>query len=144
MRSCAADCIPHGGVFDKCSPKDYQWSCVHPLNTVRKCNLQSYDIINWRTHQAKITKDKFHNLPDDAVVGEYILTIYPTIYRIEAGHQTRTLVSKGCLLVDLDIGTLPPAKKLKLSDSPKKRRTNSSIKSENDIQTQDQRIQDIP
>jgi hypothetical protein len=127
----------------KCSPKDYQWLWMHPLTIVRKCNLQDHDLINWRTH-AKITKDKLHNLAGDAAIGEYILTIYPKLYRIEADHKTRILISKGCLLVDLDRGSLPLAKKPRLSDSPKKREQTSSLKSKNDIQTQNQRMQDIP
>lgn len=127
----------------RCSTNDYQWSWPCLSSTITKSDLRAHDIIDSKTHR-RDTIDKFFHLPDDAVIGDYIMAIFPALYRVEGNNQHDILVSKGTLLVKACEESLPPLKKLNLAWSADSRDQSPSIKPEPDNMTQNRSMQNIP
>lgn len=85
----------------RCSTKDYHWSWLSDTSTqLMKHMLDDHDCINLQTHR-RMTKDDFGNLPQDAVIGDLILPIYPCLYRKDWSSDTRTMIKKGLVLVKI-------------------------------------------
>lgn len=84
----------------KCSPKDYRWAWENFSDIVQKNAFRGLDLINAKTH-GQIMKDKFCDMDDDYVIGDYMFTIFPTLYRLRGEDQPEILIGKGSIVVNI-------------------------------------------
>ncbi|KAJ5666176.1 uncharacterized protein N7477_008624 [Penicillium maclennaniae] len=87
----------------RCSTRNYLWKYHsaadrNNLFNFKKRMMDSYDCVDLRTH-CLITKEKFGDLPDDTIIGESIVSIYPALYRETESTQISPLIRKGLVLV---------------------------------------------
>jgi hypothetical protein len=92
----------------KCSTQDYHWSWLSDTSKLlMKHMLNDHDCVDLQTHR-RMTKDDFHDLPQDAVIGDLILPIYPFLYRHDKSSDTRTMIKKGLVLVNIYSNRVAP------------------------------------
>ncbi|KAJ6108478.1 hypothetical protein N7523_009801 [Penicillium sp. IBT 18751x] len=87
----------------RCSTQNYLWKYhsaadQNNLFKFKKRMMDSYDCVDLRTH-CLITKEKFGDLPDDTIIGESIVSIYPALYRETESTQMSPVIRKGLVLV---------------------------------------------
>lgn len=136
---------PYANLVTKiqCAPENYSWQWGYCSRTVKKHMLQSYDIIDSKTH-SRVINDIFHALPDTAVIGDYILTVFPSLSRITEGQdQSNILIAKGSILVKFHDTDLP-VKRARLSVDSSPDTQQFAFKAELDSSTHTQNLRKTP
>lgn len=87
----------------RCSTQNYIWIWYSETDQGKLLHFQrrmmdNYDCVDLRTHYV-MTKEKFSDLPDDTVIGELIMQIFPALYREMENTQLSPAITKGLVLV---------------------------------------------
>jgi hypothetical protein len=127
----------------QCAPENYSWRWGYCSRTVKRHMLQSYDIIDSKTH-SRVIKDVFHALPDNAVIADYILTVSPSLFRITEGQdKSNILIAKGSILVKFHEED-SPVKRARLSVDSSPHTQQFAFKAELDSSTHTQNLRKNP
>lgn len=85
----------------RCSTEEYSWNWASsfPAKVLRE-HLNTWECINLGTH-CQIKRDRmFSNGPSSAVIGDFIMPIFPPLHKLRGDGQDPLLIGKGKLLVD--------------------------------------------
>lgn len=84
----------------RCSLEEYCWDWPpHFPAEVQKDHLITWQCIDLRTH-SEIRTRAFQHESGSSVIGDFMLIVFPALYRLVDGEQGRLLIGKGQLLVN--------------------------------------------
>lgn len=86
----------------RCSPDEYRWDWAAQFSAeVQKHHLDTWECIDLSTH-CQVRNQNLEHVLGGFTIGDFVIPIFPALYRLRDGGEIRCLVRKGQLLVDTD------------------------------------------
>lgn len=84
----------------QCSYEKYDWAISESFpSSVQKKWLAEFDVVDFKTH-CEIPPSNLSGLPDNAFIGQYVMMIFPPLYRKNTDdNEPYVLVAKGRCVV---------------------------------------------